>query len=253
MILMQPSFLIAVPMYNEGSYAEKCIQEINAVLDEIDLTNGIVAINDGSEDDTLEILQRLALRFPRVNIVDHGINQGYGASIKSAYRFGLKNGFDYVLFIDADLTQDPSYIFSFIPYMEKNIEYIKASRYIEGSAVIGVPKFRKIVSVVGNKIAQIAFGLPISDYTNGFRAVKTDLAKQFNLESNHFEILVEEMWQAQYLTNSFAQINYTLTSRTVAEDSKFTYSLKVYWKYLKYCLKAILRIKPDFESTQLSK
>lgn len=237
-------------MYNEDSYVENCIQAIDAVLEKIDLWNGIVAINDGSEDETLEILRSLALRFPRLNIVDHGINQGYGASIKSAYQFGLQYGFDYVLFIDADLTQDPSYIHSFIEYMERDIEYIKASRYIDGSDVIGVPRFRKIISVVGNKIAQIAFRLPISDYTNGFRAVKTSLSKQFNLESNHFEILVEEMWQALYLTNSFAQINYTLTSRAVAGDSKFTYSLKVYWKYLKYCLKAILRIKPNFLTTQ---
>jgi dolichol-phosphate mannosyltransferase len=241
-----PSFVIALPMYNEEAYAEKSIRAIDVVLEEIGIRNAIVAVNDGSRDNTLNILNALKPEIKRLNIVDHGVNRGYGAGIKSAYQFGVENDFDYVLFMDADLTQDPCYLFSFIPHMKKGVDFIKASRYIKGSDVVGVPQFRKIISMLGNKFAQIAFRLPVTDYTNGFRAVKTSLAKQFELESNHFEILVEEMWQAKYLSKSFAEVNYVLTSRAIAEDSKFTYNFKVYRNYLKYCLYSLLGNKPKF-------
>ncbi|MCX6082398.1 MAG: glycosyltransferase family 2 protein [Chloroflexi bacterium] len=242
-----PSFVVALPMYNEEPNAEKSIRAIFAVLNSINLPSAIVAINDGSRDNTLLILKKIEPEFKHLYIVDHAVNQGYGAAIKSAYQFGILNGYDYVLFMDADLTQDPCYILSFLPNMSNGIDFIKASRYIKGSQIIGVPRFRKIISSLGNTFARIAFRLPLTDYTNGFRAVKTSLAAQFNLEANRFEILVEEMWQAKYLTQSFAEVSYSLGSRTNHKDSKFQYNFSVYRRYLIYCFFSLLNIKPKLK------
>jgi glycosyltransferase involved in cell wall biosynthesis len=241
---LRPSFVIALPMWNEEAYAEKCIHAIFSVLDNINFPNGVVAINDGSHDNTLSILKRLKSEYKRLYIVDHQINCGYGAAIKSAYEFGIESGYDYVLFMDADLTQDPRYILDFLPHMINGIEFIKASRYIKGSQVIGVPLFRIVVSLLGNAVARLAFHLPITDYTNGFRAVKTSLAKQFDLKEYHFAILVEEMWQAKHFARNYAEVSYSLTSRPNVADSKFNYNLKVYAYYLKYCLLSLLQISP---------
>lgn len=242
--LNKASFVIALPMYNEEAYAEKCVRTIFPVLDTIKNRNGIVAVNDGSQDNTLCILQDIKPEFERLHIVDHHVNKGYGAAIKSAYRFGIEAGYDYVLFMDADLTQDPRYILDFLPYIDSGIDFIKASRYIRGSHIVGVPQFRIFVSSFGNLFARLAFRLPVTDYTNGFRAVKTSVAKQFRLEANHFEILVEEMWQAKYFAKSFAEVAYCLRSRTNAADSKFQYNWKVYKHYLKYCFYSLLKINP---------
>jgi len=241
---MQPSFVIALPMYNEKAYAEKCVRAIFSVLNAIKHRNAIVAVNDGSQDNTLCILESIKPEFERLYIVDHHINLGYGAAIKSAYRFAIEAGYDYVLFMDADLTQDPRYILDFLPYIDSGVDFIKASRYIRGSRVIGVPRFRTIVSSFGNFFARLAFRLPVTDYTNGFRAVKTSVAKEFKLEANHFEILVEEMWQAKYFAKSFAEVAYSLHSRPNVADSKFQYNWKVYKHYLRYCFYSLLKIRP---------
>lgn len=251
--MTHPSFVVALPMYNEEAYAEKSIRTIFTVLDQIEMKNAIVAINDGSRDNTLKILNGLKPFYDRLYIVDHGVNRGYGAGIQSAYKFGIENNFDYVLFMDADLTQDPNYIRSFLPFMSTGVDFIKASRYIKGSSIIGVPQYRKNISSFGNMFARLAFRLPITDYTNGFRAVRTSLAKNFCLESNRFEILVEEMWQAKYLTKSFAEVTYSLTARPNAADSKFSYNFKVYKRYLKYCLYALVNIKPKYRSLKVEK
>jgi dolichol-phosphate mannosyltransferase len=244
------SFVIALPMYNEEAYAEKCLQAIFPVLDRIEFPNAVVAINDGSRDNTLAILERLKPGYERLHIVDHHLNQGYGAAIRSAYKFGFENGFDYVLFMDADMTQDPKYILGFLPHMVRGVDFIKASRYIKGSQVLGVPRFRVVISSVGNTFARLAFRLPITDYTNGFRAVRTSVAKGFDLHENRFPVLVEEMWQVKYLARTFAEVCYSLSSRPNAGDSKFRYDFNVYKHYLKYCFLAFLHIKPRLTRKQ---
>lgn len=246
----KPSFVIALPMYNEEHYAEKCLQAIFPVLDGIEFPNAVVAINDGSRDHTLAILERLQPGYERLHIVDHPVNQGYGAAIRSAYKFGIEHGFDYVLFMDADMTQDPKYILGFLPHMARGVDFIKASRYIKGSQVIGVPRFRVVISSVGNTFARLAFRLPITDYTNGFRAVRTGIAQHFDLHENRFPVLVEEMWQVKYLARTFAEVCYSLSSRAKAGDSKFRYDFSVYKHYLKYCFLAFLNRKPTLTRKQ---
>lgn len=238
-----PSFLLALPMYNEEAYAEKCIRTIFPVLDRIKVRNAIIAVNDGSHDRTLSILERIQPEFERLHVVNHPVNRGYGGSIRTAYQFAIDHGYDYVLFMDADLTQDPLCILNFLPHMTNGIDMIKASRYIDGSRVIGVPRFRVVISSFGNAFARLAFHLPITDYTNGFRAVKISLAKQFELKEDRFPILVEEMWQAKQFAKSFAEVSYSLTTRQNEQDSKFKYDYKVYARYLKFCFLALLNIQ----------
>ena len=241
-IANHPSFALALPMYNEEAYVERCLRTVFSVLDCIRVRNAIVAVNDGSRDCTLSILEEMKSEFERLHVVNHRFNRGYGASVRTAYKFAIDHEYDYVLFMDADLTQDPRYILDFLPHMINEVDIIKASRYIHDSRVIGVPHFRIAVSSFGNAFARWAFHLPITDYTNGFRAVKISLAKQFDLKENHFPILIEEMWQAKQFAKSFAEVSYSLTTRQNAEDSKFKYNYKVYARYLKFCVLALLNI-----------
>lgn len=239
-----PSFIVGIPMYNEVDNVKKCVEEVFSVLHTVEGRTGLVAINDGSRDNTLSQLLLLQNNYQNLYLVNHETNMGYGKAINSAYDFSIKEGYEYIIFMDADLTQDPQFIKKMIPKMREGIDYIKASRYIKGSKVIGVPKYRILVSTIGNILARIAFRLPITDYTNGFRAVKTSIASHLNLTSSKFEILIEEIWQIKYLAESFDEISYELTSREFEEDSKFSYSSQVYLNYLKYCYKALFKIKP---------
>ena len=140
--------------------------------------------------------------------------------------------------MDADLTQDTKYIFDFLDLMNKNIDFIKATRYALGGGCIGVSKFRKIISKVGNFIASIFLRLPITDYTNGFRAIKTDLLINFKNEENGFAYLIEEVNKVSKKAKSYAEVPYILSVRNDLDSkSKFTYSIDVYLSYLKWLIK----------------
>ena len=242
-----PSFLVALPMYNEENNVERCISQIFDVLNKIETRNGILAVNDGSIDRTALILQSLLSDYPRLYVVNHEKNRSYGGAVRSAYKFAIDHHFEYILFMDADLTQDPKYILDFLLKMEEGYDVIKASRYIKGSSVVGVPQYRVTISRFGNLIARYSLRVPITDYTNGFRAIKTSLAERFCLKANTFEVLMEEIFQAKHASASFVEVSYQLTSRLLEEDSKFQYNPIVFYNYLKYCLFSLIGINPELE------
>ena len=118
--------------------------------------------------------------------------------------------------------------------MQSSIDFIKATRYAKGGGVRGVPFKRWIVSWAGNTFAKLVLRLPITDYTNGFRAIRCSLLEKMECHENGFAILIEEVAQPKKLHARFDEVPYTLTVRAAeCSGSKFTYSWNVYKSYLK--------------------
>lgn len=235
------NFAVVIPMYNEELGVEKCVRTVCQALDSLTNQTALIAVNDGSHDQTGIILSQLEKEYSRLIVITHEKNQGYGCGLKTGMRQAAELKFDYVLFMDSDLTNDPKYLPRFVERMEQGFDVIKASRYIKGGAVVGVPAWRRIISIVGNQIARLLYGLPINDCTNGFRALKTSLLQQMNLQESGFAIIMEELYQAKFLAKTFCEVPYTLTDRSAAiRPSSFIYRPKVFYNYLKYPIKSFL-------------
>ncbi len=222
-------------MYNEQANARACITTIYALLSSLDFGAAIIAVDDGSCDDTWSVLQDLAGTIPSLRLCRHDRNQGYGAANRTGFAAAIAGGFEYALVMDADGTQDPQFIRGFLPHMHRGVDFIKATRYARGSRVEGVDFRRKAISWLGNKVARVALRIPLTDFTNGFRAIRSDLLKQLTTHDNGFSVLMEEVVQARRLGATFAEVPYTLTVRRApGSASKFTYSFTVYRNYLTY-------------------
>ena len=240
------SFCIVIPMYNEATGAEKCVRSVFSVLATLPYRTSLVVVNDDSTDGTGRILKQLISVFDNLYVLTHNKNLGYGGALKSGAQEAAKMGFDYVLFMDSDLTNDPKYLPLFVDKMKEGYDVIKASRYIKGGGVSGVPAWKVFVSTIGNRMTKILYGLPISDCTNGFRAVKTRIFNRMHLRENGFAIIMEELYQAKLLTKTFCEVPYTLGVRTeLAGSSNFMYNTKVFYDYLKYPIRSFLNIVPS--------
>lgn len=237
--MMEPtkefSFCIVVPMYNEERNAERSVKVLREFLNGIDVRSSLIAVNDGSTDKTGEILKGLSRHADGLIVETHEKNCGYGAANVTGAKRAFEEGFDYVLFMDADLTQHVDYIYSFMKEMGKGIDFIKATRYARGGGVRGVSFRRWLVSWVGNLLARIFVGLPLTDYTNGFRAAKTSILAQIHCNETGFAYLLEEVLRVSRIAKSYAEVPYILTVRDgTSSKSKFRYNLRVYYTYLKY-------------------
>lgn len=160
---------ILIPCYNEGQNA---IETITYALDVIYPEFEVIAINDGSKDDTLEILVALAKDNPRLKVVNLAQNQGKALALQAG---SLLAKYEYLVCIDGDALIDPYCVY----WMAKHFV-----RYPQVAAVTGNPRIRNRTSLLGKiqvgefssivgmiKRAQRSFGrlFTVSGVITGFR------------------------------------------------------------------------------------
>ena len=144
--------------------------------------------------------------------------------------------------MDSDLTNAPEDIDKFVIYMEKGYDIIKASRYSDGGSVSGVPFYRYLISRIGNAIARALVQTPITDITNGFRAIKLNNLSGISLNEKGFAIITEEFCRLYSENILVANIGVCLKNRNLdIRPTSFVYTPKVFWTYLKYPVFYFLR------------
>lgn len=242
---------IIIPMYNEEAIAQSSIETILPYLETLQYPTTLLIVNDGSTDKTAEIVRALVDRVgneARLAMVSHDRNHGYGAGLRTGMRYAIEHGYDYALFMDSDLTNHPKYLTLSYNKMAEGCDYIKATRYRKGGGMEGVSLKRRIFSRVANIISRFCFQLPLSDTTNGFRAVKTDILRKLDLKESGFPIIMEELYQAKSYVKKFGEFPYILTERTQGEgQTHFSYTFRTLWQYLSYALKNVFS---HYESTK---
>ncbi len=232
--------VVIIPMYNEERVAQNCINRVISVIRKLNHPVKLLVVNDGSRDKTKEIITRLQKKYKKyLMVISYDKNRGYGGAIKEGIRMAGKNGFEYGLFMDSDLTNNPKYIKDFVGATEYGYDLVKASRYIKGGGMIGVPLKRRFISALGNIIARNIFQMGIRDCTNGFRMVRLSMLKNVRFQEESFAIILEELYILKKKGAKAVEIPNDLTSRR-NNLSKFQYNFSTFQSYLKYCAKSLL-------------
>jgi dolichol-phosphate mannosyltransferase len=240
-----PGFGVIIPMYNEEAGAEQCVRDVCATLSQMQQRCGLLVVEDGSRDRTFEILEKAALCHPKLKVLRHPRNMGYGRALRTGVEEAAREHYDYALFMDSDLTNSPSDIPRFHEEMKRGADVIKATRFTAGGRMDGVPLRRALVSRLGNLVARMLFGIGLHDCTNGFRALRVPILERMDLKENGFAIIVEELYQAKFLASSYAEIPVVLTSRAGdLRPTSFSYGPSTFFKYLRYALKARFGVRP---------
>lgn len=147
----------------------------------------IVAVDDGSKDNTLSILKDLKKENNNIKIVEHKKNKGYGAALRS----GVKNSsYDWVFFTDADMQFDMKELLDFIPYTDR-FDFIVGYRKQRAD-----PSKAKFRSWTYNRLVRILFGLPLKDVDCAFKLMRKSSVSKIYTSSNSFFISAELMTKA---------------------------------------------------------
>lgn len=245
---------VVIPMYNEIASAEICIRTILAILPTIGVPAGLIVVDDGSTDGTGRLLDELqATPLARFRVI-HKPNGGYGSALIAGAHTAVQERYDYVLFMDSDLTNPPEHIERFVPAIRQGIDLVKASRFSRGGDMGAVPWSRRVWSVGANVLARAMFRMGIPDCTNGFRAIRTAMFESMPLKERGFSIIMEELYWTKRLGGTVAFVPTSLRARTAAQrSSAFHYRPALFWSYLKFALRAsALRYRPRSGRSRLS-
>jgi dolichol-phosphate mannosyltransferase len=232
-------FCLIIPMYNEAGNVLPCIQGANEAIRTYGLDADIQVVNDGSSDATAHELLGAQRLHPNVFVETHPKNQGFGVARRTGIRAALaRGGYEFVMFMDADLTMDPKYCVGFHDRIRDGYDFVIGSRFVEGGGMDKVPFRRAVVSWVGGTIFRLCFRLGIHDYTQGFRAIRASIAERLHLTETGFPVVMQEIYQARRYTRKFAEVPFVLSTRTVGV-SKFNYTPAVFGRYLCYAFLAL--------------
>lgn len=175
------------PAYNEESNLQRLIQEADSILSRLCLDYEILLINDGSTDSTAEIASSLSEEHPRVNVIHHHKNMGYGAALKTGFH---NAAFPWIFFADSDLQFDISELTYFARYVD------------EYDFIIGYRKDRqdgfgrKLNAYCWGKLVQRLFKFSVKDIDCAFKLMRRSAVLQFQLETDGAMISTELLAKA---------------------------------------------------------
>jgi glycosyltransferase involved in cell wall biosynthesis len=212
---------IVIPMFNESENAESTLIRVEEALASFNGTYEIIAVNDGSHDNTLEILNKLAEQDGKLKIVSYPKNIGRGMALRKGFQ---ESKGEMVVSIDADLSYDPNYILDLVGTLknEQDIDFVLASPYMPGGGVRNVPWHRLWISKLGNRILQFAMPNRIYTSTGIFRAYRKKILDSLELESDGKEIHLEILSKALALGFRVKEVPSVLSSRKRGK-SKFKF------------------------------
>jgi glycosyltransferase involved in cell wall biosynthesis len=212
---------IVIPMFNEAENAESTLNRVEEALASFKGRYEIIAVNDGSVDNTLDILNGLTEHNRKLKIVSYTKNVGRGMALRKGFR---ESSGEIIVSIDADLSYDPHYIIDFVETLraEQDIDFILASPYMPGGSVQNVPALRLYISKLGNKILRFAMPNRIYTSTGIFRAYRRKVLDSLELESDGKEIHLEILSKALALGYRVKESPAILTSRKRGK-SKFKF------------------------------
>lgn len=233
-LLNSTHFCVIVPTYNNHKTLKKVLDSI------LDFTTNIIIVNDGSTDDTFEILQQ----YSQLTQIHHPKNIGKGRALRNGFRKAIEMHFEYAITIDSDGQHFASDIPNFIAEIQK-----EPNSLLIGSRNMtqeNVPK----KSSFGNKFSNFWFkfetGIVLEDTQSGFRLYPLNLIpKQFYTNKFEFEIevIVRSAWKGIVVKNIPIQILYDPLER-VSHFRPFKDFTRISILNTVLVINALLYIKP---------
>jgi glycosyltransferase involved in cell wall biosynthesis len=172
---MGPEISVVIPMRNESLNVDPLYAELTAALGAFGRSYEIVAIDDGSTDDTFARLAAIQARDPQVRVIR--FRRNYGQTAAFAAGFAHARG-RYVVTSDGDRQNDPADIPGLIEMSEKqDLDIVCGWRKDRKDPFIN----RRLPSMIANAVISYATGVKLHDYGCSLKVFRSEVVKQMKL------------------------------------------------------------------------
>lgn len=224
--------LLIIPAYNEQENILKTVQTIKEYSEEIDY----VVINDGSTDNTEQILTE-----NNINHVKLVHNLGIGGAVQTGYKYAYENNYDIAIQFDGDGQHDVNYVPNICkPLIDGQADMCIGTRYLDKSASEFQSTFmRRLGANIISIFIRLLCGKKITDPTSGFRAVNSNVIKEF--AKSYPTEYPEPESTVSLLVNGYKvqEVPVSMNERTGGVSS-----IRL-WKTVDYMVKVVLAIIVD--------
>ena len=251
---------VLVPVYNEEYLVEESLKRLFVLEQCQHLENvQVIVVNDGSTDNTGNILNRLSEEFNGMSekiewkFIEHETNKGKGKAVQSALQVATG---EISIMHDADLEYYPEDIIRMIPlFINQNADVVFGSRFTPH-------EFRKVLLFkheLGNRLltflSNLISDLNLTDMETCYKAVKTSLLKSIPIRSNDFRMEPELTIKLAKRKAIIYEIPINYSGRTIDEGKKINWKdgIKAIWAIIRFGFTEDIFVEDEFGSNILAR
>ncbi len=225
---------VIIPVFNEQDTILKVVKKVRAV----DIDKEILIVDDGSDDDTPQILKTLE-HDPDIKIITHDSNLGRGAGIKTALNHAQGS---FTIFQDADLELDPSNYSKLLESLiEEEAEVVFGSRFLGKGFITGMGIGAYLANVILIEMTDRFFKTNLTDVLTMFQVTKTKILRDLDIQSDRWGSTVEIT--AKLLKKGYKILEMPVEYIPRRKDT----GKKVRWSDFYFCVKALIKYRFFFK------
>jgi glycosyltransferase involved in cell wall biosynthesis len=210
-----PSLSVFFPALNDsGTIGSMVIRAVTAAS-RLTPDYEVIVVNDGSTDATAEIAEELARTYPRVRVVHHPTNRGYGGALQTGFRSSTK---DLIFYTDGDAQYDPAELAALWARMTPDADLVNGYKLDRAD-----PLHRVIIGRLYHHIVSILFGLTVRDVDCDFRLMRRSIFERIHLEKTSGVICLEMMKKIQDAGFSIVEVPVNHYHRAFGKSQFFNF------------------------------
>jgi dolichol-phosphate mannosyltransferase len=206
--------LIVVPTYNERENVDAIAARLLSTLRDAD----ILFVDDNSPDGTGELLDAMAAREPRINVLHRAGKLGLGTAYIAGFRWALARDYGFIFEFDADGSHDPKYLPHMLALAEGDADVVVGSRNVPGGGTVNWGIGRKLLSRGGSFYSRTILGIDVRDVTAGFICWRRRVLEALDLDritSNGYSFQIEMKYRALQLGFKLVETPIVFVDRAV--------------------------------------
>lgn len=188
---MRVRIVAVIAAWNERENLEHLTRRLHASLSTIPASTFEILYVIEGDDGTREIAERLQSELGAIRILYEPHPRGLGAAFRRGFA-AVGEDADLIVTMDADLNHQPEEIPRLIAALERSgADIVVGSRAVNGSTVVGTPRWKRALSGTLNSIMHALFGAALRDKTSGFRVYRAAVLRTVRHQQNDFSFLPE--------------------------------------------------------------
>jgi glycosyltransferase involved in cell wall biosynthesis len=211
---LSPSVSVFFPAFNDEGSIARLIHEALEILPRISNDYEVIVVNDGSSDATGAVLDELANKLPRLRVIHHPKNRGYGGALRSGFENGVK---DLIFYTDGDGQYDVREITKLMPLMTEGVDVVNGYKIKRSDS-----RRRIVLGEIYKFLAKRMFGLPIRDVDCDFRLMRREAIQSVMLTSASGVVCTEMVYKLHASGYRFTETPVNHYSRLHGQSQFFT-------------------------------
>jgi glycosyltransferase involved in cell wall biosynthesis len=186
------------PCYNDEATIGRMVELAGKTLDQCGIDGEIIVINDGSTDGSAEVLASLSDVDPRLRVVTHESNRGYGGALLSGFGAATR---EWVFYTDGDAQFDPTELANLVEAASDDVDVVQGYKLRRADNLA-----RRVIGRVYHRFVSFAFRLEIRDTDCDFRLIRRSMLDRITLVHSTGVICVELVRKLQDSGARFVEV-----------------------------------------------